>query len=221
MNRPFSWKAFESLPVVGILRNIPRKQIEILSELYLEAGLNTLEVTMNSEEAEETISSLVGHFGGRLNIGAGTVCTLDDLDKALGAGAQFVVTPIVQEEIIQECVRSKIPVFPGAFTPTEIYKAWQLGASMVKVFPASQLGPAYIKEVLAPLNQIKLLPTGGVTVDNFTEFLRAGARGVGMGSHLIPKDLLEKELWTELSLYLSGFVKKYKEFQDTNTGLSR
>lgn len=216
MSGSFSWKAFDSIPVVGILRNIPRKQTETLSGLYLEAGLSTLEVTMNSEAATETISSLVKDFGDQLNIGAGTVCTLEDLDKALGAGAQFIVTPILHEDIIQECVRRKIPVFAGAFTPTEIYKAWHLGANMVKVFPASQLGPAYIREVLAPLNHIKLLPTGGVTIDNFTDFFKAGARGLGMGSHLIPKYLVENEQWAELSIFLSGFVKKYHHFKGTN-----
>lgn len=216
MSELFSWKAFERIPVIGILRNMPRKQIETLSGLYLKAGLSTLEITMNSEGASETISSLVKSFGGQLNIGAGTVCTPDDLDRALGAGAQFIVSPIVQEEVIQECVRQNIPVFAGAFTPTEVYKAWQLGASMVKVFPASQLGPAYIKEVLAPLNQIKLLPTGGVTIDNFTDFLSAGARGVGMGSNLIPTHLVQNEQWAELSLFLSGFVRKYNSFKKAN-----
>lgn len=214
MNELFSWTAFEKLPVVGILRNIPRKKVEILAGLYLKAGLTTLEVTMNSEDATASISSLVKSFGAELNIGAGTVCTLDDLEQALGAGAHFIVTPILQEDLIKECVRRKIPVFAGAYTPTEIFKAWQLGASMVKVFPASQLGPAYIKEVLAPLNHLKLLPTGGVTMDNFTDFLSAGAKGLGMGSHLIPKQLLEKEQWTELSLFLSGFVNKYQDFKE-------
>ena len=218
MNTAFAWDRFDRIPVVGILRNVPRRKMEALTEHYLEAGLGTLEVTMNSEEAAATISSLVKRYGGQLNIGAGTVCSMEDLDKALQAGAQFVVTPIVSEDVIRACVSQQVPIFAGAFTPTEIYHAWQLGASMVKVFPASQLGPAYIKEVLAPLNQVKLLPTGGVSIDNFTEFLRAGAKGVGMGSHLIHKQLVEKEQWTEFSRFLSDFVKKYNDYKKlTNT----
>lgn len=214
MNPSFSWQAFDQIPVVGILRNIPRQQIETLAGLYLDAGLTTLEVTMNSEGATAAISSLVKVYDERLNIGAGTVCTLKDLEKALMAGAQFIVTPVVSEEVIEECVKLKIPVFAGAFTPTEIYRAWQLGASMVKVFPAGQLGPTYIREVLAPLNHIKLLPTGGISRDNFKDFLASGARGVGMGSHLIPRHLVENNQWDKFSKYLLDFVKEYHQFKN-------
>lgn len=216
MNSSFSWEAFEKIPVVGILRNVPPQHMQKLFSVYLDAGLTTIEVTMNSAGATETISSLVKNFGDRLNIGAGTVCSLEDLDKALLAGAQFIVSPIVKEEIIKSCSNSNVPVFAGAYTPTEIYRAWELGASMVKVFPAGQLGARYIKEVLAPLNQIKLLPTGGITQENFAEFLKAGAKGLGMGSHLIPKALIEKEHWDELSSHLSGFVEKYNSYQQQN-----
>lgn len=217
MNGSFSWAAFDQMPVVGILRNIARKQTEIISELYLEAGLSSLEVTMNSKDATKIISSLAKGLGEQLNIGAGTVCTLEDLEKALDVGAQFIVTPIMDEGVIRECVRRKVPVFAGAYTPTEIYKTWHLGASMVKVFPASQLGPAYIKEVLAPLNHVKLMPTGGISIHNFSDFLKAGACGLGMGSQLIPGHLVESEQWAELRLVLSGFVKKYQTFKKTNT----
>ncbi|MBF9254736.1 bifunctional 4-hydroxy-2-oxoglutarate aldolase/2-dehydro-3-deoxy-phosphogluconate aldolase [Pontibacter sp. 172403-2] len=212
MNSSFSWEAFEKMPVVGILRNVPPQHMQKLFTVYRDAGFTTIEVTMNSTGAAETISSLVKMFGERLNIGAGTVCTLADLDKALQAGAQFVVTPIVKKDVIKACIRSGVPVFAGAFTPTEIYRAWILGASMVKVFPAGQFGPAYIKEVLAPLNHIKLLPTGGITQENFTEFLKAGAKGLGMGSHLIPRALIENEQWEQLESHLSGFAEKYRHF---------
>lgn len=216
MDNPFSWEAFKSMPVVGILRNAEPSKIETLSKLYLDAGLTTLEVTMNSDGATESIASLRSQFGSELNIGAGTVCTMEDLDKALASGAGFIVTPIIDKEIIEKCVAMSIPVFPGAYSPTEIYTAWKLGASMVKVFPAGQLGAGYIKEILAPLNQINLLPTGGVSVDNFGEFFKAGAQGVGMGSHLLPKNLIENDDWKALSLHFSGFVKKYKQFRNEN-----
>lgn len=216
MSNSFSWEKFQKIPIVGILRNVALDKLEILSRHYLEAGLNTLEITMNSEGATEAISSLNAHCGGQLNVGAGTVCTLDDLEKALSAGASFIVTPIMDKRIIKACVANKIPVFAGAYSPTEIYKAWKWGASMVKVFPAGELGPKYIKEILAPLNEIKLLPTGGVTVHNFTDFLRAGAHGLGMGSHLLPKDLIETHQWEALGDHLSGFVEKYKAFKNEN-----
>lgn len=216
MNPSFSWEAFDKTPVVGILRNVPPQHMQKLAEVYLDAGLTTLEITMNSAGATETISSLVNAFGDRLNIGAGTVCTLQDLDEALLAGAQFIVTPVLKKSIIKACVKNKVPVFPGAYTPTEIYKAWELGASMVKVFPAGLLGAEYIKEVLAPLNHIKLLPTGGISQENFGEFLKAGASGLGMGSHLVPKPMVEKEQWRQLREHLAGFVEKYQRFKQQN-----
>ncbi|HMH22084.1 MAG TPA: bifunctional 4-hydroxy-2-oxoglutarate aldolase/2-dehydro-3-deoxy-phosphogluconate aldolase [Puia sp.] len=213
MGKLFSRERFDDVPVVGILRNFPRSQIEMLAEKYYTAGLTTLEITMNSPEALPTISSLVKKFGGRLNIGAGTVCTKKDLDKALDAGACFIVTPVLDKTVIRACMKKKIPVFPGAYTPTEIYKAWSLGATMVKVFPATDLGPGYIKEVLAPLDKLALLPVGGVDTENFTAFLRAGAKGVGMGSHLFPRDLIGNGRWDELGEHFANFVRAVRDHQ--------
>lgn len=198
MSQNFSWERFNQVPVIGIMRNMPTHQTEPLANCYAGAGLTTLEVTMNSAGAAETIAWLTQHYGHRLNIGAGTVCNLTDLEQALQAGAAFIVTPILDEEVIKACVQENIPVFPGAFTPTEIYKAWRLGASMVKVFPASKLGPEFIKEVRAPLPYLKLLPTGGINLQNFREYFKAGAKGVGIGSGLFPADLINHHRWEEL-----------------------
>ncbi|WP_162056200.1 bifunctional 4-hydroxy-2-oxoglutarate aldolase/2-dehydro-3-deoxy-phosphogluconate aldolase [Pontibacter pamirensis] len=216
MKSSFSWEAFDKIPVVGILRNLPPQHMHKLFAVYLDAGLTTIEVTMNSAGAADSIASLVETYGDQLNIGAGTVCTLKDLDQAFQAGAQFIVTPILREEVIKACVARDVPVFAGAYTPTEIYRAWELGASMVKVFPAGQLGARYIKEVLAPLNQIKLLPTGGISQENFAEFLKAGAKGLGMGSQLIPKALIENEQWEQLGKHFSEFVTKYNSYKQQN-----
>lgn len=213
MSKPFSWKAFDHIPVIGIMRNIPFAKTELLASHYLQSGFTTLEVTMNSENAAEVISTLVKNFGDRLNIGAGTVLTLSDLDKALTAGATFIVTPVLNEDVIQACVSRNVPVFPGAYTPTEIYKAWALGAAMVKVFPATRLGAGYIKEVLAPLNRIKLVPTGGITIDNFAEFLKAGATGLGIGSQLLNPELIKNDDWDSLDKLLFEFVEKYKAYK--------
>jgi 2-dehydro-3-deoxyphosphogluconate aldolase/(4S)-4-hydroxy-2-oxoglutarate aldolase len=210
MLHSFSWERFHEMPIVGILRGYSREQVDMLAAPYLESGMGTLEVTMNSGEAAATISSLVKSFGGRLNIGAGTVCTQKDLDKALAAGAQFIVTPILDKEVVRACRKKKIPVFPGAYTPTEIYRAWSLGAEMVKVFPATDLGPGYIRELLGPLDRLSLLPTGGVNPGNFIDFLRAGAKGVGMGGHLFPRQMIEAGRWEELREHFSGLVRTYK-----------
>ncbi|HEY8915635.1 MAG TPA: bifunctional 4-hydroxy-2-oxoglutarate aldolase/2-dehydro-3-deoxy-phosphogluconate aldolase [Chitinophaga sp.] len=214
MPHTFSPALFDQMPVVGILRNVPPLTVPVLARYYHAAGLTTLEVTMNSEEALTTITRLVQDFGGQLNIGAGTVCTPDDLEKALAAGAQFIVTPILQEEVIRACIQAKIPVFPGAYTPTEIYKAWHLGATMVKVFPATKLGASFIKEVLAPMDYLKLLPTGGVTPDNFTDFLDAGAKGLGMGSQLFSRQLIEEGEWEALSNIFKQVVERYNTYRN-------
>lgn len=212
MKQGFSHEQFEKIPLVGILRGFPSHQMEKIAELYALAGLTTLEITMNTPDAAKSISSLAKAFGTQLNIGAGTVCNLDDLTEALDAGAQFIVTPVIDEAVIAKCVEQNIPIFPGAYTPTEIYRAWSLGASMVKVFPAGKLGPDYIKEVLAPLNQIKLLPTGGISLENLQSFMKAGAKGFGLGSGLISKKLVENSEWDALKSHFIEFVDKYKGF---------
>jgi len=186
---PFSWKNYKKTPIVGIIRGLEIETIREIAEVYAQAGYFTLEITMNTKGVAKIIAELRSEFV-HLNIGAGTVCNTDDLNKALAAGAQFIVTPIINEEVIKQCVQQNIPIFPGAYTPTEIYKAWSLGASAIKVFPATQLGPQYIKDVLAPLNEIKLLPTGGVTKDNIKSFFEAGVVGAGMGSSLLHKELI-------------------------------
>ena len=210
MHTSFSWERFNQVPIVGIMRNMPRQHLDSLVEIYAASGLSTLEVTMNTAGAPDIIASLVQRFGHQLNIGAGTVCSLEDLDLALSAGAQFIVTPILETDVIKACVQAGIPVFPGAFTPTEIHQAWKLGASLVKIFPAGKLGPGYIREVLAPLNHIRLLPTGGITLANFADFLQAGAPGVGIGSGLFPDHLVQGDRWDEYRNFLTDFVKGYK-----------
>jgi 2-dehydro-3-deoxyphosphogluconate aldolase/(4S)-4-hydroxy-2-oxoglutarate aldolase len=211
----FSWDRFNQVPIVGIMRNMPQQHLETLVEVYVKSGLTTLEVTMNTAGAPDIIAALVQRFGHQLNIGAGTVCSMEDLDLALTAKAQFIVTPILEPDVIRACGQAGIPVFPGAFTPTEIHQAWKLGAPMVKVFPAGKLGPAYIKEVLAPLNHIRLLPTGGITLTNFADFLRAGAQGVGIGSGLFPAHLIQGNRWDEYRAFLTDFVKGYQALPKT------
>jgi 2-dehydro-3-deoxyphosphogluconate aldolase/(4S)-4-hydroxy-2-oxoglutarate aldolase len=212
MNNSFSFDLFNQMPVIGIMRNFSQQQTENVAEIFYQSGLTCLEITMNSPDAIETISSLTGKYGNKLNIGAGTVCTMDDLEKALNANAQYIVTPIVNNEVIKTCAGQNIPIFPGAFTPTEIYSAWLSGATMVKVFPAGMMAPGYIKEILGPLNKVQLLPTGGVTFENFTGYLNDGAKGVGIGSHLFPKTIIENEDWEALRAIFSLFKTKYNEY---------
>jgi len=193
MHRPiFSWDLFNKMPVVGIIRGLSVDEIEFVLPIYKEAGFTTIEITLNTPEALSVISSLVNQYNGELNVGAGTVCTLDDLAAAVNAGANFIVTPIFRAEVVKKCVSMEVPIFPGAFSPTEIYEAWELGASMVKLYPASVVGPAYISAVLAPLNKVKLMPTGGIHLSNMLVFMKAGATSLGIGSELFDKKIIQK-----------------------------
>lgn len=207
VSNSFSWNLFHKIPIIGIMRNIDEDKISKITSLYLSEGLTNLEITLNSPKAIESIADLTRNFGSLLNIGAGTVCTLAELEMALSAGAGFIVTPILNREIIVACVKEKIPVFPGAYTPTEIYEATSLGATMVKVFPASQLGPQYIKDLLGPLPDLKLLPTGGINLNNMQAYFKAGATGLGIGSQLFPEEIVQNEKWKDLQLLFSRFYK--------------
>jgi len=207
-NQEFSWNGFSKVPIVGIIRNLSFDTIEKILPIYLSAGLTTIEITMNTQAAEEIIRFAADKYKGQLNVGAGTVCNTDDLDLAIKAGSQFIVTPILDPDVVRACVSKNIPVFPGAYTPTEIYQAWKLGASMVKVYPATSLGPEYIKDVKAPLTNIKLMPTGGINLDNIQTFIKAGADGLGIGSQLFDKTLLKDENWQGLELHFKQYVSK-------------
>ncbi|WP_020568211.1 bifunctional 4-hydroxy-2-oxoglutarate aldolase/2-dehydro-3-deoxy-phosphogluconate aldolase [Neolewinella persica] len=185
----FSWDIFNATPVVAILRGQSIPTCVRIAKTLKSNGFGTLEVTMNTPDVAEIIAELHDRFPD-LNVGAGTVCNLAELEVALGAGSSFIVTPIIDEAVITTCVKLGVPVFPGAYTPTEIYKAWSLGASAVKVFPAGQLGVKYIKDLSGPLPQVKLVPTGGVSLSNIRSFFEAGVAGVGMGSSLLDNRLI-------------------------------
>jgi 2-dehydro-3-deoxyphosphogluconate aldolase/(4S)-4-hydroxy-2-oxoglutarate aldolase len=180
----FDQDLFRRLPVVGILRFFDRPEVERLVPAVLAGGLTTLEVTMNTKGAADLIR-LVREIGGSgANVGAGTVTSMEVLEEALAAGASFIVTPAVVPDVIRSCVERKVPVLPGALTPTEVLTAWRLGATMVKIFPADQVGPGHVKALKAPFPEIPMMPTGGVTVETLPAFRKAGADAVGVGGPL-------------------------------------
>lgn len=201
------WTRFRKLPVVGIARNIDTDNIEKIIPLYINAGFQNIEITMNSAGASKQIETVREQWGASLNIGAGTVCTMADLEKALGAGAAFIVTPIVNEQVIRACKEAGIPVFPGALSATEIYKAWESGADMVKLFPYSGLQPAYIKDISGPFATIKLMPTGGIGMHNCAEVFKAGAAAVGVGGQLFDSALIANKNWQTLTEHFNAFAK--------------
>jgi len=211
VNDSFSWERYNKAPIVGIVRGLGSEIVMNIAKTYLDARLYTLEITMNTPGVAILISTLRKEFP-ELNVGAGTVCNMQDLEIALNAGSQFIVTPIIDDDVIKACVKRDIAIFPGAFTPTEIYKAWRLGASAVKVFPATQLGPQFIKDVLAPLNEIKLVPTGGVSKENIKSFFEAGVVGAGMGSSLLDKKLIADGDFEGLKMHFSNIKAEISDY---------
>lgn len=207
---PFSRELFKKAPIVGIIRNVSLEDVKQILPVYRAAGLTTIEITMNTPGAQEIIRYAIEQESEGLNIGAGTVCTKEDLENALEAGAQFIVTPVINKKIIKSCVKKGVPIFPGGYTPTELYNAWTWGATMVKIYPATSLGPEYIKDLKAPLNHLKVLPTGGVSLENMDQFLKAGADGLGIGSQLFDKKMIQNKDWTGLKAYFEKFVEKLK-----------
>ncbi|MBE9462483.1 bifunctional 4-hydroxy-2-oxoglutarate aldolase/2-dehydro-3-deoxy-phosphogluconate aldolase [Dyadobacter subterraneus] len=204
----FSNELFKKAPIVGIIRGLSLDEVKQILPIFRESGLTTIEITMNTPGAEDIIRYAREYESEGLNIGAGTVCTKDDLDNALEAGAQFIVTPIISKKVIKSSVKKGIPVFPGGFSPTELYNAWSYGAAMVKIYPATSLGPEYIKDLKAPLDKMKVLPTGGINLENMDSFLKAGADGLGIGGQLFDKQLIKKQDWAGLKLHFLKFVNK-------------
>lgn len=187
--------SFLRFPLIGILRGFaPDLAVEI-GRAAAAAGLAAIEVTLNSPAATEQIRALRRELAGTVWVGAGTVLDADQAREALEAGAQFLVSPVLDADVMEVGRDAGVGLFPGALTPTEVVRAWRLGASMVKVFPAGPLGPAYIKALKAPLGDIPLLPTGGIGLQNAEAFLAAGASGFGVGEPLFDKGLMLAHDW--------------------------
>lgn len=208
-------KRFKELPVMGILRGAEKEIIEPLLKAVISSGLRTIEITMNTPGAPDAIRSAVKIAGKRLMIGAGTVLSADDLKKALDAGAKFIVLPAAISEVVESCVKKSIPVFPGALTPQEIYNAWRMGATMVKVFPAKFFGPAYFKEIKGPFADIELLACGGVTPDNIKSFFSAGASAVAFGASVFKKEWLKLRKFGEIETGIKTLLSARKRKNET------
>lgn len=181
-------------------------------------GVKALEITMTSPGALDAIREASKKLGSQAIIGVGSVLDPETARMAILAGAQYVVGPVLNLEVIKICQRYSIPCIPGAFTPTEILTAWEAGADVVKIFPATKLGPSYIKDIMGPLPQVRLSPTGGVDLENTGDFIKAGACFVGVGSSLVDKRLVAEQKWEELSALAAKFITKVKEARGSSNG---
>ncbi|MEJ2903056.1 bifunctional 4-hydroxy-2-oxoglutarate aldolase/2-dehydro-3-deoxy-phosphogluconate aldolase [Pedobacter panaciterrae] len=192
--------------IIAIIRGAnPADVIKIADALYA-GGIRILEITMNSAQPLTVIKELNDKFGSKMIIGAGTVLDVDSAKKAVAAGASFILSPIVDIEVIKIAKSLGVVNIPGAYTATEIYYAYKNGADIVKVFPATS--PSYLKDIAGPLPQIPLLPTGGVTLENIKDFKNAGAVGFGIGSALVnTKQEVAPEYLSKLTAKAQAFVQ--------------
>jgi len=184
-------RQLEQLGIVAVIRvKDPDKVRDVVAALAA-GGVRALEVTMTVPRAVDLIRELAPRIPDGFLLGAGTVTDAATARAVIDAGASFVVGPVFRMDVIAACHERGVPAIPGCFSPTEILDAFEAGADIIKVFPATALGPQFIKDVRAPLPQVKLMPTGGVTVDNAGDWIRAGAVAVGLGSALLDTAAIE------------------------------
>lgn len=192
--------------LVAILRAESSAQFLQVARALLAGGVRAMEVTMTTPNALESISEISGELGEEMLIGVGSVIDAETCRSAIIAGAEFVVSPVTKAEVIRVCNRYGKPVASGAFTPTEALLAHELGSDFVKLFPADSVGPGYIKNLLAPLPMLKIIPTGGVTPETAGAFLAAGCVALGAGSSLVSKEALKKGDWGAITGTAKRFV---------------
>jgi 2-dehydro-3-deoxyphosphogluconate aldolase/(4S)-4-hydroxy-2-oxoglutarate aldolase len=192
--------------IIAVVRAQSADQVLPLSEALITGGVIAIEITMTTPNAIAAIREARDALGARALIGIGTVLDLDTCRAAITAGAEFVVTPICRTELIQVVQQSDRPIMIGAYTPTEAQIAYEAGADYIKIFPADTLGPGYMKSLRAPLPHLKLVPTGGVDVQNVEEFIKAGCVALGVGSSLVSTKILQNANWPELTRKAAEFV---------------
>lgn len=182
---------FTQYRVLGILRDVEDAALACIAQACVTARVGFLEVTMNTEDAARKIRRLVELTDGKVEVGAGTVCSVAELEVALAAGASFIVCPVLVPDVQREALVREVPILPGALTPTEIFEARRAGAAMVKVFPASRLGPSYFRDLRGPFREVPLLACGGVGANNAAQYRAAGADGVAVGAGTFRADWLK------------------------------
>lgn len=199
-------RRIEAAGVVAIMRRTEASRAVETARALVDGGVSVVEVTLNTPGAAAMIRALADAFGDEVLIGAGTVMSADEVRQALDVGARFIVSPHTDGAVIAAARAAEAPALPGAFTPTEIVQAWRLGASLVKVFPVGSVGPRYLRDVLGPLTEIPLVPTGGVTLENAADFIRAGARALGLGSDLVSPTAVASGDFASIAERARGFV---------------
>jgi 2-dehydro-3-deoxyphosphogluconate aldolase/(4S)-4-hydroxy-2-oxoglutarate aldolase len=211
MGREQNVQWIERTGLIAIVRlDSPAELVQAAKAIAL-GGVSVIEFTLTTPGALRTIEEAVKALGREVLIGAGTVLDAETARAAILAGAEFVVAPTLNTDVIEMCHRYDKVVIPGAYTPTEILTAWEHGADFVKLFPAEVGGPAYLKAVRAPLPQVKLIPVGGVSLETAKAFLRAGAAALGVGSNLVDKKAVAEGRFTQLTTIAQALSKVVDE----------
>jgi 2-dehydro-3-deoxyphosphogluconate aldolase/(4S)-4-hydroxy-2-oxoglutarate aldolase len=174
--------------IVAIVRGTSEETLSQVAVALQKGGVRAIEVTLNTPGALDMIKELVRKHGDNMLVGAGTVLDPETARAAVLAGARFILGPTLNLEVSKLCKRYNTIYVPGVFTPTEIITAWEMGAQVVKIFPAGSVGPRYIKELRGPLPQVEMMPVGGVDLTNAAEFIRAGASALGVGGELVDRN---------------------------------
>lgn len=206
-------KALGETKIVAIIRGMEPSVCVKLAGSYLSGGLRLVEVTFNQVgdpvDTTNAVRAIKAACPG-MHVGVGTVLTSEQLEMAIDAGAEFMVTPSVNPALIRKASAAGLVTMPGAFTPTEIVTAHEAGADVVKVFPIRALGPQYVKDVLAPLRHVKLMAVGGVTPDNAADYIKAGCIGVGASGALVNKDWISADAWGRITSEARRFIEQMK-----------
>jgi 2-dehydro-3-deoxyphosphogluconate aldolase/(4S)-4-hydroxy-2-oxoglutarate aldolase len=196
--------------IIAIMRAQSSEQLIAAADAIKAGGVQVIEVTMTTPGALDVIAKASARYGQDVLFGAGSVLDAETARAAILAGAGFVVAPTLNLSVVELCNRYSTPVVPGCYTPTEMLTAWEAGADMVKLFPASVGGPALIRAILAPLPQLEIVPVGGVNLDTAAEFIAKGAAALGVGSSLVNQSLLDAGDMTELTRRAAAFIEKVR-----------
>ena len=202
--------------LVAVVRVDRPEDIDPTVDALLNGGVTIIELTMTIPEVLSHIPALVKRLGNEMVLGMGSVLNGEATRQAIEAGASFIVSPVMKKEIIDAASLQGVAVSVGAFSPTEIQAAWEYGADVVKVFPAEKLGPSYIKGVMAPMPHLKLLPTGGVQVNNVHEWLGCGAYALGTGSALVDIKAIRTGDFERITQNAKAFVEQIERFKSPN-----
>lgn len=199
--------------MVAIIRATSGDQLVSVARALYEGGIDVIEVTFTVPNAVEVLSAVRKDLGNKILLGAGTVLDPETARTAILAGAEFLVSPVVNLDVIKLATRYDKLIMPGAYTPTEILTAWEAGADVIKVFPAEIGGPPYLKAIKGPLPQVRLMPTGGVNLNTLESFIKAGACAVGLGSSLVEKEAVEQGNMTRIRDLAQQYVALLKKIR--------